>query len=129
MGKYEPLTRLLESADSTSLRVSFREIETVLGFRLPESAHRYEAWWSNNEVGHSHARAWMAAGWRTEDLDLPGRKITFRRARSLENARKQRRKSDPWGCMAGTITLTEGADLTTPLGEEWNAEKGLLVNE
>jgi hypothetical protein len=31
-------------------------------------------------------------------------------------------KRDPWGCMAGTITIMPDADLTAPSGEVWNAE-------
>jgi hypothetical protein len=31
--------------------------------------------------------------------------------------------------MAGTVVLFPGVDLAAPSGEQWNAEKGLLVNE
>jgi hypothetical protein len=109
-------------------RMSFGEIEKVLGFKLPKSAYEYEAWWSNNPTGHSHCRAWVEAGWRTEAVDLPGRKITFRR--SAESAAEApARKRDPWGCMAGTVTIFPDTDLTTPLDEKWNAEAGRLLNE
>jgi hypothetical protein len=30
-------------------------------------------------------------------------------------------KSDPWGCMAGPVTIMPGVDLTAP-SELWNAE-------
>ena len=36
---------------------------------------------------------------------------------------------DPWGCMAGTVTIMPGVDLTAPSGEKWNAEEGRLLNE
>ncbi len=112
------------------MRLRFDEIETILGFKLPNSAYEYEAWWSNNETGHSHARVWLSAGWQTEDVDIAGRKVTFARAGAPAfRASKARKKRDPWGCMAGTITIAPGADLTAPSGEEWNAEKGLLLNE
>ncbi|NVN85108.1 MAG: hypothetical protein HXX15_03370 [Rhodopseudomonas sp.] len=38
-------------------------------------------------------------------------------------------KSDPWGCMAGTITIMPDTDLTAPTGDLWNAEQGRLLNE
>jgi hypothetical protein len=31
--------------------------------------------------------------------------------------------------MAGTVTIMPGTDLTKPTGEEWNDEKGFLLNE
>jgi hypothetical protein len=104
------------------VQLRFDEIERVLGFKLPKSAYDYEAWWSNNAVGHSHARAWLDAGWKTEDVDLAKRQVSFRRS----SPPRARRKSDPWGCMADTISIMPGTDLTAPSGEEWTSEKGLL---
>jgi len=80
MSKYESLPQFLGSAHGSTKRMSFAEIERILGFKLPKSAYEHEAWWSNNATGHSHARAWLLAGWRTEDVDLAGRKVTFQRS-------------------------------------------------
>jgi hypothetical protein len=106
--------------------LSFAEIERVLGFKLPKSAYEYEAWWSNNPTGHSHSRAWIEAGWRTEAVDLSGRKVTFQRAQQPGPSAS---KTDPWGCMADSIMLLPDVDLTVPSGETWNAEQGRLLNE
>jgi len=76
--KYEALKRHLEhqfDLDRTSM--SFAEIEGVLAFPLPVSARKYQAWWSNARQGHSHAAAWLDAGWRTADLDLTGETVSF----------------------------------------------------
>ncbi|MEJ2625720.1 MAG: hypothetical protein P8Z80_14610 [Pseudolabrys sp.] len=129
MSKYEPLPQFLASVGGTAHRMSFAEIERILGFKLPKSAYRHEAWWSNNETGHSHARAWLKLGWRTEAVDLKGRKVTFQRSSSPPAPEKDQPKRDPWGCMAGTITIMPGVDLTAPSGESWNAEEGRLLNE
>jgi hypothetical protein len=130
VSKYEALPQFLQLLDATRRRMAFDEVERILGFKLPKSAYQYEAWWSNNETGHSHARAWLAVGWRTEEVDVAGRKVTFARAAGTSEVNpRARRKSDPWGCMAGTVTILPGTDLTTPTGEEWNAEKGVLLNE
>jgi hypothetical protein len=126
MSKYEPLPRFLASQEVPKFRIAFQQIEDILGFKLPKSAYEYEAWWSNNATGHSHARTWLAAGWKVEDLDLVSRQVTFTREMSEPNTR---RRSDPWGCMAGSVTIMPGTDLTAPSGEPWNAEKGLLLNE
>jgi hypothetical protein len=129
MSKYEPLPQFLASVGGAAHRMSFSEIERILGFKLPKSAYEHEAWWSNNATGHSHSRAWLKLGWRTEAVDLARRKVTFHRAVTAPDAELAAPKSDPWGCMAGTITFMADVDLTAPTGETWNAEQGRLLNE
>ena len=129
MSKYEPLPQFLGSVGGRLHRMSFAEIERVLGFKLPKSAYQHEAWWSNNATGHSHARAWLKFGWRTEAVDLAGRKVTFQRSAQPDSGGEPQTKRDPWGCMAGTITVMPGIDLTAPTGDRWNAEEGRLLNE
>jgi hypothetical protein len=129
MGKYEPLARFLAAQSKPRVRANFREIERVLGFSLPQSAKEYEAWWSNNGSGHSHAQAWLGTGWRTEDLNLGKSEVTFARVDAAPRGRTAHPRPDPWGCMAGTVTIFSGTDLTRPTDEEWNAEKGLILDE
>jgi hypothetical protein len=129
MSKYESLPQFLASADGATKRLSFAEIERILGFKLPKSAYEHEAWWSNNATGHSHARAWLQAGWRTQDVDLAARKVTFQRASLPQGPAAVSAKVDPWGCMAGTVTIMPGVDLTQPTGDIWNAEEGRLLND
>ena len=126
MGKYEPLEKFLKRHRAGRWRVAFRELERLLGFKLPQSAFKYPAWWSNDDTGHSHAKAWLDAGWRTEEIDLAARKLTFTRADDVP-ANASTPPSDPWGCMAGTVTVMPGTDLTAPT-EEWNAESGRLLD-
>lgn len=128
MSKYEPLQQFLASVGGGAHRMSFSEIERILGFKLPKSAYEHEAWWSNNATGHSHARAWLKFGWRTEAVDLAARKVTFQRG-SLPPHPRPSQKRDPWGCMAGTVTFVPDVDLTAPAGDKWNAEEGRLLNE
>lgn len=129
MSKYEALPQFLARADRAVRRMSFKEIEGILGFKLPKSAYEHEAWWSNNATGHSHARAWLELGWRTEAVDLAGRKVTFRRSAQPLPSSSSSQKRDPWGCMAGTVTILPGTDLTAPSADNWNAEEGRLLNE
>lgn len=81
MGKYEPLTRYLESLPQESWDARFGEVEKVLGFSLPPSAHRYQAWWANQEAGHSQTKGWREAGWETSNVDLAAKRIRFERRR------------------------------------------------
>ncbi len=129
MSKYEALPQFLAQVDRAAHRMSFGEIEGILGFKLPKSAYEHEAWWSNNATGHSHARAWLKFGWRTEAVDLAGRKVTFRRSTASLLPAAPSQKRDPWGCMAGTVTILPGTDLTAPSDDKWNAEEGRLLNE
>lgn len=76
--RYEPLTRRLESQRADEVRLTFGEIEEIVGRPLPGSARRHPAWWANTS-SHSHADAWLRIGWKTRDLDLRGERITFRR--------------------------------------------------
>lgn len=63
--KYLPLRRYLEVKNTPYIQLSYSDIEKILGFSLPESAHQYQAWCSNN-YDHSQAIAWMDAGYETD---------------------------------------------------------------
>jgi len=62
-------------------------------------------------------RSWLKIGRLFEALDQ----------HRLTTAETQKR--DPWGCMAGTVTILPGTDLTAPSDEIWTAEEGHLLNE
>ncbi|HEU4965270.1 MAG TPA: hypothetical protein VFV52_15685 [Bacilli bacterium] len=81
VGKYRNLYQFLHSQPEEihTIALSIEEIESILQFRLPDSAYLYPAWWANEKQGsHSHARAWLYAGWNTFDVVL-GEKISFKR--------------------------------------------------
>jgi len=80
MTKYAPLSRALSQRTQDSWPMTFAEIESLLGSRLPSSARRYPAWWSNNPTNNTMTRVWLDAGWKTENVDVPGERVTFRRA-------------------------------------------------
>lgn len=122
MSKYQPLERFLTGLDVQHWRVTFAEIEAILGFSLPKSAYHYPAWWANDATGHSHARAWLDAGWKTENVDIAGRKVTL--VREADQAARER-----IGCMKGTFWVDPELDLTEPLGEPVLAEQGILHSE
>ncbi len=81
MTKYRKLTRHLNAlpAKTKHHRMRFAEIERAVGFRLPASASRHRPWWSNSAAGHSHARAWLEAGWKVETVDLSEGVVIFTR--------------------------------------------------
>ncbi len=81
MGKYELLTHYLENQPGEIWDAQFSDVERVLGFPLPRSAHEYPAWWANQVPGHSQTRGWRDAGWETGQVDLAAKKVQFRRRR------------------------------------------------
>lgn len=79
MGKYDALREHLEASTESVRRLSFADIERILGDALPPSARKYQAWWENEGPGgsHSHARAWLDAGYRTQNVDLNAQTVAF----------------------------------------------------
>jgi hypothetical protein len=80
MGKYEPLAAYLSEEQADVWLPTFEEIEAVLGFSLPPSAHNHREWWGNQRGGgHSQAKGWHEAGWQVWKVDLPAKRVEFRR--------------------------------------------------
>ena len=80
MGKYEPLAAHLSEERENVWTATFAQIEAVLGFPLPPSAHKYREWWGNQRGGgHSQAKGWQEAGWQVWRVDLPAKRVEFRR--------------------------------------------------
>lgn len=69
--RYDPLRRYLAERTEPVIRLSFAEIERIIGGPLPASARRHRPWWANERSGsHVHAAAWMGAGRRAANVDL-----------------------------------------------------------
>ena len=105
--------------------MSFGQIERVIGERLPPSAHEHRAWWSNNPNNSVMTKAWLAAGFRSEQVDMQGQKLVFRRTadapgKSVQPTGDGARGQHPLiGWMKGTFTVAPGVDLTKPAMPEW----------
>lgn len=81
-GSYQPLGDHLRAVDGSLVVLSFAEIERILGRSLPASARKHRAWWSNERSGsHSHARAWMVAGWHVAAVDFHAGRVEFGKGR------------------------------------------------
>jgi DNA-binding transcriptional regulator YiaG len=77
--KYQPLLEFLRGSNQSELTLTFAEIEALMNDTLPDSARTKRAWWSNRSKGALQASAWMEAGYRVEDVDLDGQRVTFRK--------------------------------------------------
>ncbi|MHB8529610.1 MAG: DUF7662 domain-containing protein [Caulobacteraceae bacterium] len=130
MSKYEPLGAFLRARAAEETPMRFEEIETVIGAPLPPKAQNHPAWWSNNPSNNTMTKVWLEAGYRTERVDVAGRKLVFRRAerpptRSSSATKPPERN---WverlqSRLGGTVRYAEGFDPTAPTGEVWDAER------
>ena len=80
MSKYARLEMTLQAVPSATNTVSYSlpEIESIIESSLPASAFRHAAWWSNTRT-HSHASAWLDAGFIVDGIELGGW-VCFRRS-------------------------------------------------
>ena len=76
-GEYKALYAYLEHRYASVVVLTFAQIETLLGFALPEPARTDGAWWTET-VGARHSAAWTGAG-RTAAPNLIARTIAFER--------------------------------------------------
>lgn len=131
MSKYEPLTHFLNGRRTEEVPMTFAEIEKVVGFRLPEKASGIRAWWSNNPSNNVMTKAWLAAGYVTERVDMGSRRLVFRRARTpVPTAKAPSGSGRSVGVLdrirarlGGTVTIPDGVDICAPMGEAWDAER------
>ena len=124
MGKYDPLGAYLRSRNTETVPLSFAEIEKIVGFKLPKS-RMYPAWWSNNPTNNVMTNEWLSAGYRTEQVDIEGRKLVFRRVQPLPPPGKgggeapKKGRHPLIGFLKGMITVQPGVDLTEPADPDW----------
>ncbi|MDE0332699.1 MAG: hypothetical protein OXL41_12590 [Nitrospinae bacterium] len=135
MSKYAPLTTHLRNSGRVSVPLSFDKVERIVGAKLPPSAFKHRAWWSNNPTNSVITHAWLEAGYKTANVDMAGRKLVFQKYAKSESAPEA--FDDPeapngadadyfsriYGALQGTVTIHEDTDLTFPVGVEWDATR------
>lgn len=76
--KYRKLYSHLCGLTTGEWRATFSDIEAIVGDKLKPSARRHRASWANDNT-QSFARAWLAAGWKTADVNMGAETLLFRR--------------------------------------------------
>ena len=69
MNTYDPLHDHLAMQRGSEVRLTFDEIERLIGQPLPASARKYQALWANEDplkTRHYHCKAWRSAGYRAK---------------------------------------------------------------
>jgi len=81
IGEYQSLHRYLRDRYADRVVLTFREIEDLLGFSLPEAARLHLDWWGGADlvpVQSAQADAWTLAR-RTAKVNLSARSVLFER--------------------------------------------------
>ena len=89
MGKYDKLGWHLSDSDSEEVTYTFKEVEDILGFPLPQSAKIYHPWWANDQTHVQASDGWLSHGWKVESIDLREQKIKFRNYNKKGNKSKE----------------------------------------
>jgi hypothetical protein len=124
MSKYSALGDYLRRQRRDLVPMTFGEIEKITGTKLPASAHKHRPWWSNNPDNSVMTKVWLDAGFESEQVDMPARKLIFRRARGPNAANEAGQSGEKpfhpaYGAMKGLIRIMPGTDLTQPADPEW----------
>lgn len=128
MSVYDPLETYLSHQSAAAVPMKFEEIEALIGRPLPASARKHRAWWSNNPSNSVITHAWLGAGYRSEQVDMAGHRLTFRKIRDAgvkpltpSTGAPPRSGHHPlWQSpLQGSVKIAPGVDLTEPL---WPAE-------
>lgn len=99
--KYEALTRYLRfrAAFTNTVRLSFAQIDGIIGDNLPLEAYHSEDWWKNTP-STAHAKAWLDAGWETAEINLKEAYVVFQKTKSQQpppakHEKTERKASQP----------------------------------
>jgi hypothetical protein len=81
-GKYVLLYKYLENRYANTVVLTFKEIEDLLGFTLPDQARLHQEWWTDaaaGVAGPNYSDSWILAS-RTAIPNLLARTVVFERA-------------------------------------------------
>jgi hypothetical protein len=125
-GKYAALTAYLESQATQCVRLSFVQIEKIIGCPLPSSARKHGVWWTNSPSPGRHNEAWLLVGWQTADRDMTDQSIAFQRngaelgsTRRVARVRGQSRARKPVFDPAVLTASDFAADCAVALTLNW----------
>jgi len=79
--EYLPLHKYLDNRFADTVVLTFREIEDLLGARLPDLASRQNDWWANDAAdspASPQSLSWTQAS-RTAEPNLRARSVRFER--------------------------------------------------
>ena len=75
---YSPIGQFLSQQQEATCKLSFEQIEALLGFKLPFAARTLRPFWSMPK--YQHIQGWTRQGWETERVDFILETVTFKRS-------------------------------------------------
>lgn len=76
-GKYKSLAEYLYENWERKIELTYTQIEEILGFSLPQTAHKLPlSYWANTNT-HSYASSWLAIGYKAKVAGI--QKVIFER--------------------------------------------------
>lgn len=131
--KYAGLMSFLAAQQKPRISLTFAEIVRRAGVQLPRSAYEHPAWWANDPKSHVQARAWLDAGYKTENLDLSAQRVEFVRTKATRAMRVTPDAFEPrpsaavdvhpaYGALKGSFAISVDWDVTKSALEEGELE-------
>lgn len=78
-GKYKALSEFLYESWDKRIVLSYEQLEEILGFALPASAHNLpQSYWANTEY-HTYAKSWLKLGYKAK-VEVENKKVVFERS-------------------------------------------------
>lgn len=74
--KYIPLANYFEASTEGVIKLSFSEIETIVGQKLPNAAYLNRSWWKKTKPPLKHFLAWTNNGYFVSNIQ-PGYYVQF----------------------------------------------------
>lgn len=121
MSKYDRFGTFLAATKADEVRLTFGQIEAILGFPLPASK-AYQAWWSNSPWNNVMTKVWLDKGFKSSQVDVEGETLVFVRDKSKPAERTSAPaypRSPLFGMLKGTTIIPPGVDLTEPADADW----------
>lgn len=74
--KYKALAKYLIASGKDTLTLDYQSIESILGFKLPKTAHNFmQSYWANTYT-HSYATSWLSVGYKAK-ANVAEKTVTF----------------------------------------------------
>jgi len=89
LSKYRRLKEYLFNSKKKIIKLKFSQVEDIVGFKLPESAYLYRAWWANSS--HNALRVWVPIGWYVSDIDFSKKYVEFEKREVIDMNKKAKK--------------------------------------
>jgi CBS domain-containing protein len=126
--RYAALAIHLQNSPSSEdlVKLTFAEIEEIIGDALPQSAYKHRAWWANDPIAHTQSQEWLNVGWRVSSVSFTTHTVSFVRI-------EERRKAyiDFYSALLNDLRQEVGFKhiAVTPQGDNWHNVESISIGK